>query len=353
MISKQLKILINTPSLQIPGGVANHYLGLKDYWSANVKYNTIGGRSGIPGPLILFYDYVKFFFICLLHRYDAVLINPSLGSTALPRDAIFLLIANLLRIKTIIFIHGWDQEVEKKLDNNRTWFMWAYSKADAVIVLAARFKKKLLDWGITAPIYLSTTKVNDGLLSGFDISKKQYAKTILFLARVEKAKGIFITIDAFSNISSKHPESKLVIAGTGSSLDDAKKYVSEKMIGNVTFLGHVSGNELINTFVSSDIYLLPTSHGEGMPTSLLEAMAFGLPVITSPAGGIVDFFENEKMGHLVSSNQVEDYTSALDSLLSNQVKTRSIGIYNNHYATKHFLASAVSIHIQDIIRNAL
>ena len=40
-----MKILINTPSLKLLGGVANHYLGLKDFWSEDVRYNTVGKRS--------------------------------------------------------------------------------------------------------------------------------------------------------------------------------------------------------------------------------------------------------------------------------------------------------------------
>jgi hypothetical protein len=74
-----MKILINTPDTSILGGVANHYKGLKSYWTEDVRYNFIGGRKGIPGSLVLIYDYLKFFFICLFVNYDVVVLNPSLG----------------------------------------------------------------------------------------------------------------------------------------------------------------------------------------------------------------------------------------------------------------------------------
>lgn len=88
-----MKILINTPDLSGPGGVINHYNGLSKYWTKKIIYNEVGKRKGLPAPMVLIYDYIKFFFLCLFGNYDIVLLNPSLGKTALKRDALFLKIA--------------------------------------------------------------------------------------------------------------------------------------------------------------------------------------------------------------------------------------------------------------------
>ncbi len=73
------------------------------------------------------------------------------------------------------------------------------------------------------------------------------------------------------------------------------------------FLGHVSGAAKTQAFRAADIYLF-TSLAEGMPNSVLEAMAFGLPIVTRPVGGIRDFFEDGRMGYATDSLDSGDYT---------------------------------------------
>ena len=84
-----------------------------------------------------------------------------------------------------------------------------------------------------------------------------------------------------------------MISGTGSEL--TKEYVNTKGYHFVEFTGQISGSRLIKTFSESCYYILPTTHGEGMPTSLIEAMAFGNIIISRPVGGIKDFLK-KKMG---------------------------------------------------------
>src|SRR5690606_18530459 len=117
-----MKILINTPDTSLLGGVANHYKGLQPYWSKNVKYNFTGGRKGIPGPLVLIYDYIKFISLCAFGKFDVILLNPSLGKTAIKRDALFLKISKWFKIKTVVFFHGWSDKMVEELNKNSTSF---------------------------------------------------------------------------------------------------------------------------------------------------------------------------------------------------------------------------------------
>ena len=85
------KILINTPHLnKIGGGVTNHYLGLKPYWSNIVKYNYIGKRGeNCFGPFWLPYDIVKFIFRIIIFNPDYIILNPSLNKRTVNRDKLF------------------------------------------------------------------------------------------------------------------------------------------------------------------------------------------------------------------------------------------------------------------------
>jgi glycosyltransferase involved in cell wall biosynthesis len=104
--------------------------------------------------------------------------------------------------------------------------------------------------------------------------------------------------------------------------------------------------------MESDIYILPT-WGEGMPASVLEAMAFGLPVITRPVGGIVDFFETPKMGYLIESKSENDFYEAIFQLLNDKDRLTEISIYNHQYALSHFAASKVAGSLESVLKNII
>jgi len=343
-----MKILINTPDLSLSGGVANHYLGLRPFWKLKVRYNYIGGRKKIPGVLILPVDYIRFFFICLFGSYDLVVLNPSLGQTALKRDAIFLKIAALTKKKTVVFWHGWSPDMVERINKDPGWFKQKYQYASMHLVLSGAFKNDLVNWGIESPVKLTTTKVDDRLLANFDIQKKQVQEfTILFLTRVEVYKGIFILLEACKQFLKQDTGIRLVIAGDGSQLDAAKEFVNKNNLRNVHFLGNVKGEQLIQAFESASIYVLPT-YNEGMPTSVLEAMAFGLPVITRPVGGLNDFFENGKMGYLIESLDPIDFAEKIAYLIENEELVQKMSANNHSYAKANFLGSQVAENLEQI-----
>ena len=88
-----MKILINTPRLNGRiAGVLNHYAGLKDYWTENVRYNQIGKKSTTPGAGLYWIplDVICFIYKILVFRPDVILLNPSLGKNAVARDLLYL-----------------------------------------------------------------------------------------------------------------------------------------------------------------------------------------------------------------------------------------------------------------------
>src|SRR5690606_650509 len=99
-------------------------------------------------------------------------------------------------------------------------------------------------------------------------------------------KGVFTAISAFEIVKKHVKNCRLTIAGNGKDLQAVKSYISDNHIEGVFLPGYLVGNDKINAFKTADIYVFPSTHWEGMPTSVLEAMAFGLPVVTSNAGGI-------------------------------------------------------------------
>lgn len=345
-----MKVLVNTPFLNLRGGVANHYKGLADYWKEKVYYNQIGKRSeNSKSGLILFpFDIIIYIVKIIFLKPDIILLNPSLGKTAIIRDMVFLRMAKLLGKKVCVFFHGFNKEIQN--DINLVSLCKQLNRCECIIVLANEFKTILREWGVVVPIELTTTKVDDKLIENFDVKKRNgNVKELLFLARIEKNKGIYTTLEAFRELLKHYPNLILNIVGDGNEWLAAQDYVKQNKIHNVHFWGNLAGQKLADMYINSDIYILPT-HYEGMPTTVLEAMTFGMPIVTRPVGGICDFFENYKMGILVESLNAHDYASAIEYYIDNEIQVQDTSQYNYQYARKHFMASQVAKKMEDILR---
>jgi glycosyltransferase involved in cell wall biosynthesis len=346
-----MKILITTPYLDKMGGVANYYRVLKPYFPGNVEYFVFGRGKGerlFATLKRLLADYSRF--KKNIKHYDLVHVNPSLGFNALVRDGFLIRAAKKRGKKVIVFFHGWDKSVEKKIIAQWLWlFRTYYFKADAIIVLAEDFKKSLIDMGYKGQVFVETTVVDDSIFSFSTKGKhRREGFNLLFLARVEKNKGIYEAIETIQILQKKGMAVNLTVAGDGTELEPAKKYADEKGIPGITFAGYVTGKEKIKVFNSADIYLFPSRHAEGMPTSVLEAMAFGLPVIARPVGGLANFFEDGKMGYMISTSDPQVFADFIEKLISNPELRADIGKYNHQYAYHRFKASSVAAQIINI-----
>lgn len=355
-----MKILINTPFLDGMGGVANHYLGLKPFFSGQVVYNPIITcnylRRKLRFPVLyipvryfgIFYDILKFIYLIIKYKKPNILLNPSFRKASFKRDIIFLKIGKLFNCKVAVFIHGWDKELFQEFIDSPNRFK-AWKNVDAYFVLANEFKRSLEKLGVTSPIYITSTKVDDKLID--DIRAKNKIKNILFLARIEKSKGILLTIDVIEILVKRGIDIGLRVVGSGSALQKARKYSDSKNLKDyISFTGPLVGTLLKNEFQNADIYILPT-HGEGMPTSVLESMAFGLPVITRPVGGLVDFFKEPEMGYLIDGLMPIEYADKIEYLINNPSIAKAISRYNAAYAKKHFLASNVASRLENHLSN--
>lgn len=351
----QMRVLVNTPDISAVGGVANYYKVLRPYLGPDVEYFIVASRPGEKGGFSffrrLFRDYWDF--ACRLRRghFDLVHLNPSLLPKALLRDAGFLLLAKACGKKVVILVHGWDLRFERSIEKRFLFlFRMIYFRADAFVVLASAFQKTLRRWGYNRPVLLETTAVEDEEFAS-EAAMEQRADpdrkrvNILFLSRVEREKGIFVALESYRLLKEKCDNISLTIAGDGPGLAEARRYAEQNQIRDVSFTGFVMGEQKRAAFLEGDIYLFP-SFGEGMPTSVLEAMAYGLPVVTRPTGGLVDLFEDSKMGFLIESLSPPDYVPVLERLISDRPLRERMGVYNREFASEHFRASRVAQRIR-------
>ncbi|MBN8507445.1 MAG: glycosyltransferase family 4 protein [Burkholderiales bacterium] len=134
--------------------------------------------------------------------------------------------------------------------------------------------------------------------------------TGLFLGVIGKRKGVYDLLPALAQALRQVPGLRLLIGGNGE-VERARARSAELGIDRrVEFLGWVSGGRKAELLSSAQFYVLP-SHNEGLPMSLLEAMAHGLPVISTRVGGIPELVRDGIDGLLVEPGDVRALTDAL------------------------------------------
>jgi glycosyltransferase involved in cell wall biosynthesis len=129
------------------------------------------------------------------------------------------------------------------------------------------------------------------------------------LGRLGERKGGYDLVDAFAGLpEGLRNRARLVLAGDGD-VEGVRKR-AEPLGSAVEVLSWVDARERDRLLTQSDVFALP-SRAEGVPMALLEAMAYGLPSITSPVGGIPDVFRGDVDGALVTPGNVEEIRAAM------------------------------------------
>jgi glycosyltransferase involved in cell wall biosynthesis len=334
------KILLITPQLASKGGVSAFWnallLSFKTFNDIQFKTLEIGGHGkNIFG---VFLDQWRVSRVSK-NSFSKAIINPSLLNKSFFRDGLFAKQLNRKKIPFIVFFHGWDKNFEQQVDKRYiNFFINSFAHAETIFVLSPEFKKKLIEWGYKGQIIVETTMIDDILIENFSLEKKLKTKKsskaiqILFLARIEREKGIFEMIEAFQELSKSIKEIELIIAGDGKDFREVTKLVEHQ--NNIHMVGEVEGEEKIKLFSESDIYCLP-SYSEGLPISVLEAISFGLPVVTTKVGGLKYFFKDKKMGIMVEAKDSNQLKEALEKLLPDKNLMNRVAQFNFEYGQKH------------------
>ena len=340
--------------------------GVRAYWNALLSkkssfndFNlTVFEMGGIGKNKFRFFSDQIRFRRRVKNDVDLVFLNPSLGFKSFIRDGLFALQLSKNKIPFVVFFHGWDLDFEKKVSNNYTkFFLNSFGRAKKIFVLSEDFKNKIETWGYKGEVVVETTNVDATLLDNFDIKNKlndiEITKKIkiLFLARLLKEKGVFETVNVFRELDKKYSNLELIIAGVGEDYEELKEYV--KMDKNIIVKGHVQGNDKVDLFTNAHIYSFPTFYGEGLPTSILEAMAFGIPVITTNMGGLKYFFKDQKMGYLVEPRNEDQLKEKMELLILNKNIMTDISKYNSNYANDYLLSDVVAKRINNHLKDLL
>ncbi|MCF7762195.1 MAG: glycosyltransferase family 4 protein [Verrucomicrobia bacterium] len=277
-----------------------------------------------------------------------------------------MLIARLFRRRVLIFWRGWENSWcggPEFPGGNGGWLSRVYRQAAAHVVLSARFRDDLRRWGFRDPIYVETTVVTDECLSQEPPPHAGNPENtnLLFLSRIEVAKGVFELLDVYRILKDRNPAYTLTVAGDGPALESLKDRVGELGLRDVSFPGYLQGQEKFNCYRQGSIFCF-LSYTEGMPNAVLEAMALGLPLVSSDAGGLRDILVKGRTGFVVRMQadappkakfdpvQVADL---IDRLARDRDLYQRVSGHNAAYARARFAAATVAKRLEAIYAAAI
>lgn len=163
-----------------------------------------------------------------------------------------------------------------------------------------------------------------------DMPTMQYGgvetKTIVSVGRLNKQKNYPFLIRSFKEIHSQYPEYNLIIYGDGPERQNLETVIKDLGINDVVLLpGAV--NNIPEVIYSASLFVLPSDF-EGMPNALMEAMALGLPCISTdcPCGGARELIENKKNGLLIPLGDEHSLVSAIMFMLNSREKAKQMGM---------------------------
>ncbi len=217
-----------------------------------------------------------------------------------------------------------------------------YLNCDRIVLLYENAKKEVF-WNKN-----KIRIINNGVESSNLMQYKNSSSilNILCVSRLDSNKGIEWLINVFSDTFKDYKNIQLTIAGTGPLHESLNNLICNKGVRNIKLLGFVEDIEsLLN---GADIFVLPSKF-ESFPLSLLEAMSFGLPIISTDTGGTRDIVSNNKNGYLIHYLNDKELREAILMLSTNTSLRKSQGDYSLKLFNEKFIISKCVEKIEKLV----
>lgn len=255
-------------------------------------------------------------------------VNPDIIISFLPQTSFLVLYNKKFNNKKVIVSVRNDPKIEYKSYIYKILMKKLYPAADGFVFQTSEAKEYFNNI-LTCESEIIPNPVNPIFFcKPYDGHRK---KNIVSVGRLEEQKNFELLIDAFSLISKKYNEYKLIIFGEGSKRKSLEKKIENLNLTSKVFLPGVENN--IKEKIYDSAMFVMTSDFEGMPNALMEAMALGIPVISTdcPCGGPRELIVNEYNGILIEKGNLEDTQKGMEKIITDEKFAEKIG--ENAYET--------------------
>jgi len=196
-------------------------------------------------------------------------------------------------------------------------------------------------------VIVQPSGINEIFFEEFDKIFKNDIFTIVTVANLFPKKNIELIID----IAKELKDFRFIIVGDGTHRNILEAKIQQENISNVDLVGFKTPDEVKKYYQNSDVYLL-TSFAEGTPTSALEAMACGLPIVSSNAGGLGNIVKENINGFIIDTFNKNKFIEKIN-LLENKITLRKAIFENNVLLAQNYKWDKVASNITQIMEQKL
>ncbi len=296
----------------------------------------------------------KLFFVLLKNRDITIVHIHAAKDGSIVRKYCICFIAKKLFFKKIVFhSHAGAFDEYYKKGNGLYKYMCRFlvNNSEAVVVLSDRWND----------FFRENFHVKRLMVIANPVEHKQpvvikqninSAITFLFLGRIADHKGIFDLVDlVVSEQESLRGKCKFLVGGNHE-VDRLKETIIDGGVSDlVEYIGWVQDDEKDQYFYRSDYFILPTYH-EAMPMTILEALSYGKPVVSTPVGGIPEVIEHNKNGYLFPPGDKTQLKQIIFNLINDRSKYDCMRIQAMN-AAKRFYPESIKTELEKLYSEIL
>ena len=290
---------------------------------------------------------LTFLFLILLNRPDSVLIF-SANSPSIYEKGFMAICASFLKIKVIIAPRGGPLNMEIERSKFLKKFVtYAFSRSTYIVCQGKYWKdffSGLLPQEQSSKFVIIPNWIDIDHYDHSNVQKSvRQGINVLYMGWIQEDKGVNDIFHAISIIGKIDREVNFYFLGDGPGRSDLQKQVdSGKYPFNIYLPGWVHGEEKLSYLINSDIFIL-ASHSEGLPNSLMEAMACEIASISTNVGSVADLIINDLTGILVKKKDVRNLALGLTTLiLDDKLRNRLSKEGRSHIVQNHSIINAVN-----------
>jgi colanic acid/amylovoran biosynthesis glycosyltransferase len=238
-----------------------------------------------------------------------------------------------LRIPVVAHAHGYDIAAQPKANS---WWAETYRRElpqlAEIVVVSQKMKEQVLEYGVSADRVhvIACGTVASKVACRGPVDRERYK--LVAVGRLIAKKGPMFLLEAFRQIRNRGVAADLIVIGDGPFLEPMKQWIASTGLNTgVQLLGGLSNDEVRRHLADADLFLqhsITAEDGdeEGLPVSILEAMAEGVPVVSTRHAGIPEAVRHGETGFLVEPGDCKGMADMAIELLADQSLRRRMGL---------------------------
>lgn len=314
-----------------------------------------GERKGVVWLIRQMTLPIRFLATIVRRRPDLIHINTALTDLSIWRDLVLLLIGAALRCPIVLAIHGGKYLMggaAGTLIESAIGTM--FRRSSAVVVLSEIEKTSLAGRWHDVDITVLPNAVDLRNVSA--VVRSNEVPVAIFLGRIHESKGVHQLADACGRLYGAGTDLILRCYGDGPEKDWFIGTMKQTCGNAFEYRGIVAGTEKWSALASSDIFVLPSVYGEGMPMALLEAMACGCIVIASDNASISAVIESGRNGFMVPAGDAEALAETIKMVINDrdtwpEIRTAAKKTIENRFAIDAYFEELDSIYRRAAAQN--